>query len=541
MSRTIFALTLTALAASSPARVMAQVASSADPAAVANELHGLHNDTIYYDTLLGTKLDKLDADIQGLHADLQAILKALQAGGAPASNAAPGASPPKAAAAAPAPDTTTATFFPADPGLATFPSPENSRMLRNDKGVSGRPYLLDATGVVHKLVPVTEAVPNGYTVNGVWAKGGGSDHSPVPQLLVRQGKVFAQANGGPWQFYNPASGSLYNAALPDAFQTDASGQTTSRVANSDVKAPGKPARQSPAPGTSGKALKVCASGCQYGSITAAIKAAAAGDTVDIGPGVYKEAPPAWTVPLKIVFANGASMNLTGLTASLARGKGALVPAADSIIVNPVITGVAMDQKVAQSTAAIRPDNGAGYVDIVGGSLSANQNGIAGGDVPVVLSVTGTKLFNNGLGDGYTHNIYMSHGTLSVTLTDVHSTDPNGGHAAKLRSFEVAVKGGSYDAFAAAAIDVPDGTVTPAIIDGAIIIKKAGAYNHTVLDYATEDTASGNGGLVLRDVTLNLACENPAILVGGGSVVTIEPSTKIVGTKPEAKGGTVKGL
>ena len=111
----------------------------------------------------------------------------------------------------------------------------------------------------------------------------------------------------------------------------------------------------------------------------------------------------------------------------------------------------------------------------------------------------------------------------------------------MRAFEFAVSGGTFEAFSAASIDVPDGTVTPAIIDGATIVKKAGAYNHTVLDYATEDTASGNGGMTLRNVTMDLRCDNPAILVGGGSIVTVEPSTKIVGTKPEAKGGTVKGL
>ena len=508
--RTSFPAIAAAILLSAPTAACAQAASPAE---------------------IGAKLDLL-------HQDMQAILKALQAGGVrtPASGGATPAATPAASV-----DAVTSNFFPPDPGLATFPSPENSRILRAGAGTSGRPYLLDSTGAVHKLVPVSSAVPNGYTINDAWAKGGGSDHSPVPQLLVRQGKVFAQANGGPWQFYNSASGSLYNASLPDAFQTDASGQTTSTVASSSVKTPSKAARQSPAPGTSGRTLMVCASGCQYPTIGAAIRAAGAGDTVTIRPGVYKEAPPAWTVPLKIVFENGASMNLTGLTGALARGKGALVPAADSIIVNPVITGVAMDQKVAQSTAAIRPDAGAGYVDIIGGSLSGNQNGIAGGDAPVVLTVTDTKLSNNGLGDGYTHNIYMSHGTLSVTLTNVQSTDPNGGHAAKIRAFEFAVSGGSFDAFAAAAIDVPDGTVSPAIIDGATITKKAGAYNHTVLDYATEDTSSGNGGLTLRNVTMNLACDNPAILVGGGSIVTVEANSKVVGTKPTAQGGTVKGL
>ena len=517
----------------SPVLALAQPATSADITSVTKEVHGVHNDIVYGDGQLGLKLDTL-------HGDMQALIKQLQSAPAAVSATPAATSSTSAPAASPA-DTVTTTFFPADPGLAAFPSPENSRMLRTATGISGRPYLLDSTGAVHQIVPVTDAVPNGYTVNGAWAKGGGSDHSAVPQLLVRQGKVFAQANGGPWQFYNPASGSLYNASLPDAFATDASGQTTSTVATSSVTAPAPAARQSPAPGTSGKTLMVCAAGCAYPTISAAITAAAAGDTVDIGAGLYKEAPPAWTVPLKIVFETGASMDLTGLTGSLARGKAALVPAADSIIVNPVITGTAMDQGSAQGTAAIRPDLGAGYLDIQGGSLSGNQNGIAGGDVPVVLTVTDTKLSNNGLGDGYTHNIYMSHGTLSVTLTNVQSTDPNGGHAAKVRAYAMTITGGSFDAFSAAAIDIPDGTVGVGVIDGATITKKAGAYNHTVLDYATEDTASGNGGLTLRNVTMNLACESPVIMVGGGSVVTIEASTKITGTKPTASGGTVKGL
>ena len=236
-----------------------------------------------------------------------------------------------------------------------------------------------------------------------------------------------------------------------------------------------------------------------------------------------------------MFENGASLDLTGLTASLARGKGALVPAADSIIVNPVITGTAMDQKVAQSTARDPAGQWRRVVDIVGGSLSGNQNGIAGGDVPVVLTVTGPSCPTTGWATATRTTSTMSHGTLSVTLKDVQSTDPKGGHAAKIRAFQFAVSGGTYEG-RSGRDRCPDGTVSPAIIDGATILKKAGAYNHTVLDYATEDTASGNGGLTLRNVTLNLQCENPAILIGGGSVVTVEPSTRSSAPSPRARAG-----
>ncbi len=528
---------LVALLIAAPGLALAQTSSalpatSADITSVTKEVHGVHNDIVYGNGQLATKLDTL-------HADMQALIKQLQA--APASTTTTSTS--SSTAAAPSGDAVTAKYFPTDAALAAFPSPENSRIIRNaDGSVSGRPYLEDKEGNVHRMVAATGRYTNGYTVNGNPALGGGSDGSPITALIVRQGEVYVTVSpGGQTQHFNTSSGGLYNASLPDAFSTDASGQTTSTVAVSSVSAPAPAARQSPAPGTSGKVLNVCASGCAYTTISGAIGAAAAGDTVDIGSGVYKEAPPAWMVPLKIVFETGASMDLTGLTGSLARGKGALVPVADSIIVNPVITGTAMDQGSAQGTAAIRPDLGCGYLDIQGGTLSGNQNGIAGGDVPVTLTVTDTKLSNNGLGDGYTHNMYMSHGTLSVTLTNVQSSDPNGGHAAKLRAYAVTINGGSYDAFAAAAIDIPDGTVAAGVIDGATITKKAGAYNHTVLDYATEDTTSGNGGLTVRNVAMNLLCDSPVILVGGGSVVTVEATTKITGTKPTSQGGTVKGL
>ena len=160
-------------------------------------------------------------------------------------------------------------------------------------------------------------------------------------------------------------------------------------------------------------------------------------------------------------------------------------------------------------------------------------------VPVVLTIENTKLFNNGLGDGYTHNMYMSGGTLSVTLTNVQSTNPNGGHAVKSVP-STAVTGGSFDAFSAAAIDIPNGSALPAIIDGATIIKEAGANNHTVVDYATDDTSSGNGGLLIRNSTLNLFCESPFFNVGAGSTVTLQ-DTKVTGSKPTTQGGTMKGL
>ena len=437
-------------------------------------------------------------------------------------------------------DDITAKFFPPDPGVAAFPSPENSRIVRLGTSISGRPYLLAKDGSVHQLVAQSPAFPNGYAVNGNKTGGGGNDEA-FSVAIVRQGTVYVQRSTGQWQQFNPGMGSIYNAALPDPFSTDASGNTTSTVATSSVKAPTPAPRAAILPGTSGKTIKVCATGCDFTTITAAFDAASNGDTVDIGPQTFKETPHAIAVSLKVNFQPGAKIDATGLTATLAHGKGVLVPMSDLLLVNPVITGTAMDQGSAQGTAAIRPETGNNYIDIQGGELYGNQNAVAGGDIPTTVTMTGTYLHDNGLGDGYTHNVYMSGGTIALNLINVRSVNPNGGHAIKSRAFDTKITGGEFEAFSAAAIDIPQGSVSQAVIDGAIITKKAGAYNHAVVDYASENNLSGNGGLLIKNSTLNLNCDNPFFNVGGGSVVTWDASNKLVGTKPTVQGGKLNGL
>jgi hypothetical protein len=43
-------------------------------------------------------------------------------------------------------------YFPSDPGLAPFPSPENSQQLVLNGAVTGEPYLKDTLGRVHTLI-----------------------------------------------------------------------------------------------------------------------------------------------------------------------------------------------------------------------------------------------------------------------------------------------------------------------------------------------------------------------------------------------------
>lgn len=493
-----------------------------DTAAIVKEVHGVHNDIAYYGAMIVKRLDAIIAS----------------GGVAPATGS---TTAPVTTAPAPTVD----KYFPADPGDALAPSPENSRVVRLGDKISGKPYVLDATGVVHALVPSSDKFPNGYTVNGNRTGGGGSEEL-YSLLLVRQGQVYAQRSSGQWQKFNPGMGSMYNSSLPDAYVTDASGATTSTVAPSSAKGPDKPKPMSPAPGTSGKTLTV-GKGKTYSTISDAVRAAKAGDTIDVDAGRYPETPPVLSVPLYLRAVGGqAVVDCTGLTDTLAYHKGAFVPTADCILEGFRVTGVALDQDQAELTSAVRPDAGCGYLTLRNMELDGNQSGLGtGGELNVVIVVEGGHFHNNGLPDGhtgrgYTHNIYTGAQT-DLTLKGLVSDAPNGGHAVKHRGYAFASTGGTFDAFEAAVFDLPQGTVAQAVIDGATITKPAGAWNHSVVDYASENTDSGNGGLLIKNSTINANCENPFFLVGGGSVITLDASNKLTGTKPTAQGGKVVGL
>lgn len=444
-------------------------------------------------------------------------------------------------------DAIAAKYFPPNIGLSAFPSPENSSIVRLGALITGEPYLRDNSGSVHQMVAAVAPFTNGYSINGAPALGGGSDSSPITELLMRQGEVYVKvAPGGQWQHLSPRSGGLYNSSLPDAFATDAAGAITSTVAVSTVVSPADPAPSATPPGSSGKTLEV-GTGQTYPTITAAFAAAGAGDTIHIAAGIYKETPPATLVPLYLKADVGALLDCTGLT-TLARGKGGIVPAADMTIENLAVTGAGMTETEAGGTAGVRPDAGCNYLKLINCHLYANQNGVACGDVPVVIEFDGGKLESNGLpsgnaGNGYTHNFYGSHSGIRVTVKgDFVSTTPNGGHAFKSRFFQTIITSGQFDATEAAVLDVANGS-TICTVDSAVLTKPAGANNHAIIDYATDDTSAGNSGMSITNSTIHALCDNPFMLIGGGSVVTVDAATKAktAGAIVAQGGGKIVGL
>jgi hypothetical protein len=419
-------------------------------------------------------------------------------------------------------------YFPAEPGVAKFPSPEDSQILVFNGAISGRPYLKDQAGAIHQIKKGTGGVPQ-YFKNGqefVVYPG-----EAVAQCLVRQGEVYMQIASGIWKHVEP-NGSMYNKSLPPAWTTTGGGGRTGLP-----PLPPLPTPSTIAPGSSGKVILVGPSRALK-TLSAAIPTAAAGDKIRLDPGTYTDTPPAWAVPL-LIDLGGATFNAVGKTATLARGKALLCPTADSIIQNGTITNVAMDQAQGELTSAIRPDAGCGYLTINKMTLTNNQCGVGHGGLPIVIAISDSDISGNGLKvntGSLTHNLYVGNECRRLTLTNVISNGTNEGHAIKYRGPELIVNGGTFASAPGKPFDIPNGATVPFKITRATIIKGVNDPDHGVLACGEEGTENGLAGGTISGGSIQANCANPLILCPGGTITV--SGVALSGNKITATGGVV---
>ena len=420
-------------------------------------------------------------------------------------------------------------YFPDDPGIAKFPSPENSQILVFNGKIRGRPYLKDQAGAIHQIKKDAAGIPqyfkNGQLVPVFPGEG-------VGQCLVRQGEVYMQITSGIWKHVEP-NGTMYNKGLPPAWTTTSGDSTTPEL---PALAP-LPKPSAIAPGSSGRVIPVGPSRALK-TLSAAIPTAAAGDKIQLDHGTYTDTPLAWSVPL-LIDLGGATFNATGKTATLANGKALLCPRADSIIQNGTITNVAMDQSQGELTSAIRPDAGCGYLTINKMTLVNNQCGVGHGGFPIVIAISDTNISGNGLkanSGSLTHNLYVGIECRRLTLTNVISNGTNEAHAVKYRGPELIVNGGTFASAPGKPFDLPNGTTIPFKITGATIIKGANDPDHGVLAYGEEGTENGLAGGTISGGSIHANCDNPMILGSGGTITLSRVA--LSGNKITASGGVV---
>lgn len=471
-------------------------------------------------------------------------------------------------------------YFPADPALAPFPSPEGSMISL----INGKIYLYDSStdttvqrddaflrDVDGKIVtfqqPIT-LINNLYTagqVPVVFENG----QQPIKwfagdQVAISNGVAWVH-NSNKWFYIQaPTSGSGGNL-LSLVYSPEKGKQyvPTAQASGTGGTMPTAPAAVSPAPGTSGKTLSVPA---QFATLTDALAAAANGDTIHVDPSVTLKESVAINKAVKIVsdgktanpgtagaiWSGGAKIDVTGVV--LAQGKGALVPLTDCVFEGLEIMGAGLDQAVGQGTAGIR-NGAAGNFVVRDCFIHDNQDGMFSGGYAATWLVENCLLKDNGIGDGQTHNVYWGQEVVNATFNNTTSIQNpvsasplrasgsmNGGHSFKSRAAVTNISGCYGYAADATVVDLPDGSAQVCNIKSMSFVKKAGDANHGVLGYGSEGKVHGTAGAIVSACSFDLLCDAPFVQSGGG-VVMFDGTNTFTGNKPVPSlvGGTVSGL
>lgn len=443
--------------------------------------------------------------------------------------------------------------FPADPGAAPFPSPDNSVITcvgghvgsPNSYPAGVNPYVKDAQGAVWQFeiengAPVLSSQAAGqsyapgqdyyFTINGQRAFG-------AVELLVREGEVYFMLGNGKWAVAGAQDSPAAGVSVISAPPAPASAAPTTGGGISAPKMPADPTPSPIAPGSSGNTV-MAGPGQTYTTLAAAIAAAKPGDTVKLAAGTYAESVLV-DRPLVIDGQGAATLDGSSFT-TYVRQKGGIVVAADAVIQNLHITGFGMKETVSQLTSGVRTDTGCGYLTLNNVQIDNCQDGVGSGGIACDITLNGCSLSKCGLGDGQSHNLYVSTATVRLKIMNTTSTQPNGGHAIKSRAAATVIVGGEFDGAGSSIIDLPDGTTLPFSISGATLNKGATDPNHLILTYAVESTSNGTAGGTVAACTINAACESPGVLTQVGAIAFT--ANTLTGNPVTASGsGTVTGL
>ena len=133
--------------------------------------------------------------------------------------------------------TPTIDYFPANPGAAPFPSPENSSIsIVNGKPVStftvdggGQPYLRDSQGVIWQFSLDANGnaivyTPAGYASGYLITFNGTNNSDGAAQMIIRQGQLYYQGNwGGTGLFWYCTMLKYTSQTLPPPFAPSGGG------------------------------------------------------------------------------------------------------------------------------------------------------------------------------------------------------------------------------------------------------------------------------------------------------------------------------
>lgn len=274
-------------------------------------------------------------------------------------------------------------------------------------------------------------------------------------------------------------------------------------------------------------FRVCASGCDFPDLTAALQATRDGDTVELEPGVYSQPG--------IVRANGVTIRAKPgayLKKAIAEDKGALVVKGD----NTVIEGLDC------SEIASSQQNGA-CVRLEGHNLILRkvhfhdaEEGVL--TAPNVGTVTVEDSVFERLGaDGRAHGIYVGDTDALIIRRSAFLSSRGEGHEVKSRAARTVIEDSviaSLDGVDSRLIDLPNGGV--AVIRNTILEKGVNSSNWDVIGFGLEGIKYSENSLLIENCTV-IGDHQGMDLVNGKVDTRIVNSRLIGGDKVEVPGLT----
>lgn len=267
-------------------------------------------------------------------------------------------------------------------------------------------------------------------------------------------------------------------------------------------------------GKSGRVLKVGANK-QYKTGAEAARAVKNGDIVEIDAGVYKGDVMTWSADDILIRGVGgmAHFDADGKNEG---GKATWVVRGHNIVI----------ENIEFSNAVVPDKNGAG-IRIECSSMTLrncyfhdNEDGVLGGNDSELLFEC-CEFYNNGAGDGYSHNMYIGHAK-SFTLRYCYSHGAKIGHNVKSRAAKNVIMYNRImdesEGTASYTIDLPNGGLSYVV--GNLIQKGPKAQNNVLFTYAEE----GGSNPEQRLYVVNNTFSNDH---GGGAFVSIRGNAAAV--------------
>lgn len=270
-------------------------------------------------------------------------------------------------------------------------------------------------------------------------------------------------------------------------------------------------------------------GKDYPSLSAAVAASAAGDTILVDAGLYIDDFVTTTHALTIKGVGGLA-HFRAVSAP-PNGKAILTVQADLTL-----------DRVELSGAAVFDANGAGIryeggrLVITNSWLHDNENGLlAAPNATGTITIDRSEFSRNGNGNGLTHNIYVNK-IAQLTITNSYFHDVDTGHEIKSRAVNTTlsfnrIADGPYLS-ASYSIDLSNGG--NALVSGNLIEKGLLAQNWTFISFGAETPLYDNSALEVRDNLFinNMAEGDPTILRNPAGLAALLTGNTIYGVSEE---------